>query len=185
MELRHIRYFVAEGVLNGSMMLGIGYYSFVLQRDEREHVCTRFVCRSRVGILCPKNWRSRNRAAVKLADFRHDKFLSLDQQHSFGYDQWLRGFCKRLGGFEPDITALGDSAESLAGMVAAGRGVYVWAELAILAREQTWGSVCDYYPLTEPDTPIEWFAIWKKASRVEPVISNFVDILAAQLESDQ
>ena len=168
-----------EGVLNGSMMLGIGYYSFVLQGDEREHVCTRFVRRSRVGILCPKNWRSRNRAAVKLADFRHDKFLSLDQRHCFGYDQWLRGFCKRLGGFEPDITALGDSAESLAGMVAAGRGVYVWAELAILAREQTWGSVCDYYALIEPDSHIDWFAIWKKASRVEPVISNFIDILVA------
>jgi DNA-binding transcriptional LysR family regulator len=60
-----------EGVLNGSMMLGIGCYSFALQGDEPEQVCTKLVRRSRVGIVCPKHWRSRNRAAVKLADFRH------------------------------------------------------------------------------------------------------------------
>jgi DNA-binding transcriptional LysR family regulator len=172
-------------VLNGSMMLGIGCYSFALQGDEPEQVCTKLVRRSRVGIIYPKHWRSRNRAAVKLADFRDDKFLALDPRYSFDHDQWLRGFCKRLGGFEPDITAVGDSAESLAGMVAAGRGIFVGAELAILAREQTWGSVGDYYPLTEPDSSIEWFAIWKKASRVEPAITKFVDILVAQLESDQ
>lgn len=174
-----------EGVLNGSMMLGIGYYTFALQEDEPEQVCTRLVRRSRVGVVCPKNWRSRNRAAVKLADFRHDKFLSLEPPYSVGYEQWLRGFCKHLGGFEPDITAAGDSAESLAGMVAAGRGIYVGAELGILAREQTWGSVCDYYPLTEPDSYIDWFAIWKKASRVEPAISSFVDMLVAELEGQK
>jgi DNA-binding transcriptional LysR family regulator len=87
--------------------------------------------------------------------FRHDNFLSLDPRYSFDYDQWLRGFCKRLGGFEPNITAAGDSAERLAGMAAAGRGIFVGAELAILAKEQTWGSLCDYYPLTEPDSYIE------------------------------
>jgi DNA-binding transcriptional LysR family regulator len=174
-----------EGVLDGSMMLGIGYYSFALKGDEPEQVCTKFVRRSRVGIVCPKNWRSRNRAAVKLADFRHDKFLSLTPEYAFGYDQWLRGLCKRLGGFEPDITAVGNSAESLAGMVAAGRGIYVGAELGILAREQNWQSACDYYPLTEPDSHIDWFVIWKKASRVEPVISSFIEILVAELETDQ
>jgi hypothetical protein len=37
------------------------------------------VRRSRVGIVCPKHWRARNRAGVKLADLRHDKFLESDQ----------------------------------------------------------------------------------------------------------
>ena len=174
-----------EGVLNGSMMLGIGYYSLALQEDEAEQVDTRLVRRSRVGIICPKNWHSPRRAIVKLADFRHDKFLSLDPQYSFGYEQWLRDLCERLGGFEPDIAATGNSAESLAGMIAAGRGIYVGAELGILAREQTWRVVGDYYPLTEPDSHLEWFAIWKKASRIEPVISNFIDMLVAKLEADQ
>jgi hypothetical protein len=65
------------------------------------------------GKRCPKNWRSPKRAIVKLADFRHAKFLSLDSQYSFGYEQWLRGLCERLGGFEPDIAAVGNSADSL------------------------------------------------------------------------
>lgn len=167
-----------EGVLNGSMMLGVGYYCFALKEDEAEQVCTRLVRRSRVGIVCPKHWPSPRPAVVKLADFRCDKFLSLDNEYSFGYEQWLRGLCKRLAGFEPDIAAVGNSAESLTGMLAAGRGIYVGAELGILAREQTWKSTCDYYPLTEPDSHIDWFAIWKKARPVESAISNFVDILA-------
>jgi len=173
-----------EGVLNGSMMLGIGYYSLALREEEAEQVYTRLVRRSRVGIICPKSWRSARNAVVKLADFRHDKFLSLDPEYSFGYEEWLRGLCKRLGGFEPDIAAVGNSAESLAGIIGAGRGIYVGAELGILAREQSWRSVGDYYPLTEPYSHLDWFAIWKKASRVEPIISNFIAMLVAGQEDD-
>ncbi|MBV9734069.1 MAG: LysR family transcriptional regulator [Verrucomicrobia bacterium] len=169
-----------EGVLNGSIMLGIGYYLFALQEDEAEQVCTRFVRRSRVGIVCPKNWRFLRPGAVRLADFRHDKFLALDPKYSFGYEQWLRNLCRQLGSFQPDIAAVANSADSLAGMVAAGRGIYVGAELGILAREQVWGPVSDYYPLTEPESHIDWFAIWKKAARVQPAISNFIDILVAE-----
>jgi DNA-binding transcriptional LysR family regulator len=176
---------ILEGVLNGSMMLGIGYYSLALRKEEAEQVYTRLVRRSRVGIICPKGWRSARNAVVKLADFRHDKFLSLDPEYSFGYEEWLRALCKRLGGFEPDIAAVGNSAESLAGMIGAGRGIYVGAELGILAREQSWRSVGDYYPLTEPDSHLDWFAIRKKASRVEPIVSNFIAMLVAGLEDDQ
>jgi DNA-binding transcriptional LysR family regulator len=166
-----------EGVLNGSIMLGIGYYRFALQEDEVQQVCTRFIRRSRVGVVCPKNWRSPRPGAVKLVDFRHDKFLSLEAQYSFGYEQWLRNLCRQVGNFEPDIAAVANSADSLAGMLAAGRGIYVGAELGILAREQVWRSVSDYYPLIEPESHIDWFAIWKKATRVEPAILNFIDIL--------
>jgi DNA-binding transcriptional LysR family regulator len=55
--------------------------------------------------------------------------------------EWLRGLCKQLGGFEPEIAALANSHESLIGMVAAGRGVFVGPEIAIRAREQSWRSV--------------------------------------------
>jgi DNA-binding transcriptional LysR family regulator len=43
--------------------------------------------------------------------------------------EWLRGLCKQLGGFEPKIAALANSHESLIGMVAAGRGVFVGPEI--------------------------------------------------------
>jgi len=49
------------------------------------------------------------------------------------YEQWLRDLCKRLGGFEPDIAALADSPDSLIGMVAAGRGVFVGPEVGTVS----------------------------------------------------
>lgn len=49
-------------------------------------------------------------------------------------------------------------------MMAAGRGIYVGSELGIRPREQIWRSVCNYYPLKEPESYFDWFAVWKKAS---------------------
>jgi DNA-binding transcriptional LysR family regulator len=173
-----------EAVLNGSIMLGIGYYlSSVLEEDEREQVSTRLLLRSPVVIVCPKNRRSLKRAVPKFKDFRHHKFLSIDPEYGFGYEQWLRGFCKRFGGFEPEIAALANSHESLIAMVAAGRGVFVGPEIAIRGSEESWRSVGDYYLLTEPGSHFELFAIWKKQSPVELIISKFIDVLVAEVKS--
>ena len=64
-----------EAVLNGSIMLGIGYFSYVLEEDEQEQVSTRLLLRSPVEIVCPKNRRFPS--VPKLKDFRHEKFLSI------------------------------------------------------------------------------------------------------------
>jgi DNA-binding transcriptional LysR family regulator len=172
-----------EAVLNGSIMLGIGFYSYVLEEDEQEQVSTRLLLHSPVGIVCPKNRRLPKGTVPKLKDFRHDKFLSIAPDYAFGYDQWLRGLCKQLGGFEPDIAALADSPDSLIGMVAAGRGVVVWPEVAIRGRLEPWSLAGDFYPLTEPESYFELFAIWKKQRLMEPIISNFIDVLVAEIES--
>jgi DNA-binding transcriptional LysR family regulator len=174
-----------EAVLNGSIMLGIGYYSHVLEEDEQEYVTTRLLLQSRAVIVCPKNRRLPTRKVPKLKDFRHEKFLSIKPDHAFGYEQWLRALCKQLGEFEPDITALADSAESLIGMVAAGRGVFVGSEAAIRAREETWTSAGNIYLLTEPESHFDLFAIWKKQFPIEPKISNFIDVLVAEFESSR
>jgi len=76
----------------------------------------------------------------------------------------LRELCKQLGGFEPEIAALADSPDSLIGMVAAGRGVFVGPEVAIRGRQEPWRSAGDIYVLTEPGSIFELFAIWKKQS---------------------
>jgi DNA-binding transcriptional LysR family regulator len=95
----------------------------------------------------------------------------------------LRGFCERLGGFAPEIAALADSPDSLIGMVAAGRGVFVGPEVAIRGRGESWRSAGDFFLLTEPGSHFELFAIWKKQSQVEPTISKFIDVLVAELKS--
>jgi DNA-binding transcriptional LysR family regulator len=172
-----------EAVLNGSIMLGIGFYSYALEEDEQEQVSTRLLLHSPVGIVCPKNRRLPKGTVPKLKDFRHEKFLSIAPDFAFGYEQWLRGLCKQLGGFEPDIAALADSPDSLIGMVAAGRGVFVTAEVAIRGRLEAWSLAGDFYPLTEPESDFELFAIWKKQSQVEPTVSKFIETLVAELKS--
>jgi DNA-binding transcriptional LysR family regulator len=171
-----------EAVLNGSIMLGIGYYSYALEEDEHEQVSTRLVLRSPVEIVCPKNRRFPKGTVPKLKDFRHDKFLCISPEYSFGYERWLRELCKQVGGFEPEIAALADSYDSLIGMVAAGRGVFVGAEVGIRGRQEPWRSAGDIYLLTEPGSVFELFAIWKKQSQVEPTVSKFIETLVAELK---
>jgi DNA-binding transcriptional LysR family regulator len=172
-----------EAVLNGSIMLGIGFYGYVLEEDEAEQLSTQLLLRGPVVIVCPKNRRFPKETVPKLKDFRHDKFLSIAPDYAFGYEQWLRGLCKRLGGFEPEITALADSPDSLIGMVAAGRGVFVGPEVAIRGRLELWRAAGDFYPLTEPESYFELFAIWKKQRSMESITSNFIDLLVASFNS--
>jgi DNA-binding transcriptional LysR family regulator len=172
-----------EAVLNGSIMLGVGFYSYVLEEDEQEQVSSQLLLRSTAVIVHPKNRRLPKGTVPKLKDFRHEKFLSINPEHAFGYEQWLRGLCQRIGGFEPDIVALADSPDSLIGMVAAGRGVFVGPEISIRGKQEIWRSAGDFYPLTEPESHCELLAIWKKQWPMEPIISNFIDVLVAEAKS--
>jgi DNA-binding transcriptional LysR family regulator len=172
-----------EAVLNGSIMLGIGFYDYVLEEDEQEQLSTQLLLRSRAVIVCPKNRRFPKRTVPELKDFRHDKFLYVAPDYAFGYQQWLRGLCRRLGGFEPDIAPLADSGDSLIGMVAAGRGVFAGPELAIRSRLESWRSAGDIYLLPGPESHCELLAIWKKQSQVEPIISQFIEVMVMELDS--
>jgi DNA-binding transcriptional LysR family regulator len=172
-----------EAVLNGSIMIGVGFYSYALEEDEREQVATRLLLRSPALIVCPRNHRLLKGTVPKLKDFRHEKFLYLAADFAFGYEQWLRGFCKRVGGFEPEIAALANSPDSLIGMVAAGHGVFLGPELSIRGKQEAWRSAGDFYPLTGPDNHCELLAIWKKQCPIEPTVSNFIDVLVAELIS--
>ena len=172
-----------EAVLNGSIMIGIGFYGYALEEDEREQVSTRLPLRLPALIVCPKDRRLPRGTVPKLKDFRHEKFLYLAPDFAFGYEQWLREFRKRFGGFEPEIAALSNSPYSLIGMVAAGRGVFLGPELSIRGKHEAWRSAGDFYPLTEPESHCELLAIWKKQSPMEPIVSNFIDVLVAEVDS--
>jgi LysR family transcriptional regulator, benzoate and cis,cis-muconate-responsive activator of ben and cat genes len=167
-----------EAVLNGSIMLGIGYFDSAVDDDEREQLCTRLLLRSPVGIGCSKHRRLPKRAVPKLRDFRHDKFLSVDPEYGYGYEQWVRGLCQRFGKFEPEIEAIGNSPESLISMVAAGRGVFLSAEIGIRGRT----AAIDFYLLTELESQFELLAIWKKQSQMAPTISKFFEVLEESIK---
>ena len=170
-----------EAVLDGSIMLAIGNFDSVVEEDEREQLCTRLLLRSSVGIGCSKHRRLPKRAVLRLRDFRHDKFISVDKEylHGYGYEQWVRGLCQQFGSFEPQTEALANSPESLVSMVAAGRGVFVGAEIAALA----WTAAIDFYPLAELESQFELCAIWKKQSQIIPTIFEFLDVLQEVIKS--
>jgi LysR family transcriptional regulator, benzoate and cis,cis-muconate-responsive activator of ben and cat genes len=167
-----------EAVLNGSIMLGIGYFDSAVEEDEREQLCTRLLLRWPVGIGCSKHRRLPKRAAPKLRDFRHDKFISFDPEYGYGYDQWVRGLCQRLGKFEPEIGALANSPDSLISMVAAGRGVFLGPETPVRGRTEA----IDFYLLTEAESQFEVFTIWKKQSQTAPTISKFIEVLQESIK---
>jgi len=164
---------MVEAVLNGSIMLGIGYLDSAVDEDEREQLCTRLLLRSAVGIACAKHRRLPERATLRLRDFRHDKFISFGPEYAYGYEQWLRGLCQRFGRFEPEIEAIANSPESLINMVAAGRGVFVGPEIAV----RSWIAAIDFYPLAKLESQFELSAIWKKQSQTIPTLFEFIEIL--------
>jgi DNA-binding transcriptional LysR family regulator len=91
-----------EAVLNGSIMLGIGFYRYVLEEDEEEQLSTRLVLRGPVAIVCPKNRRFPEGTVPKLKDFRHDKFLSMS---NCPVSTDGKKFCPRNGYRNPEIAA--------------------------------------------------------------------------------
>jgi LysR family transcriptional regulator, benzoate and cis,cis-muconate-responsive activator of ben and cat genes len=166
-----------EAVLNGAIMLGIGFFDSAVDEDEHEQLCTRLLLRSPVGIFCSKHRRFPKRAAPKLRDFRHDKFISFDPEYGYGHEQWVRWFCQRVGKFEPEIGALANSPDSLVSMVAAGRGVFVGPQIG-----EGRTAAIDFYPLTEAEIQFELFAIWKKQPEVPPTISKFIEVLQESIK---
>ena len=167
-----------EAVLNGAIMLGIGFFDSAVDEDEHEQLSTRLLLRSPVGIGCSKHRRFPKRAAPKLRDFRHDKFISFDPEYGYGHEQWVRGFCQRVGKFEPEIGALANSPDSMVSMVAAGRGVFAGPQIGAEGRT----AAIDFYPLTEAEIQFELFAIWKKQPEVPPTISKFIEVLQESIK---
>jgi DNA-binding transcriptional LysR family regulator len=70
-------------------------------------------------------------------------------------------------------------------MVAAGRGVFVGPQVAIRGRLGPWTSAGNLYLLTEPESHLEQFAIWKRQCPMEPTVSKFLDVLEKDFGSSR
>jgi DNA-binding transcriptional LysR family regulator len=167
-----------ESLLEGSIMLGIGYFDLPLEEDEREQLGTRLLFRPQFGIACSKQRKLSKRRKPSLKDFRYDKFIVLDPEYVDGYEHLLRGFCRQFGGFEPEIGAMADSPESVISMIAAGRGVFLGLEIALRGRT----APIDFHPLAELAGQMEIVARWKKQSQAVPTIMKFVDVLQQEVK---
>src|SRR5262249_41921081 len=90
-----------DALLNGSIMLGIGYPS--LNMDESETLSTMILLRSPICIVCSEHRWSAKRSSPALSDFRNDNFLAFSESAG-DYMHLVRTVCQRDAGFEPTAT---------------------------------------------------------------------------------
>jgi DNA-binding transcriptional LysR family regulator len=158
-----------DALLNGTIMLGIGYPS--LSMEESDLLSIELLLRSPICIACPKNrWPAkRNRPA--LSDFRDDNFLAFSG-FAGDYMDMVRKICRRGAGFEPTLLPVADSFESLIGMVAAGRGVFLCPEAI---RDRVVG--VNFQVLGGSKGEFELFLVRRKEPEPAATVNNFVKIL--------
>jgi DNA-binding transcriptional LysR family regulator len=116
-----------DALLNGTIMLGLGYLGQTLDESSDEQLVARLLLRSTLCLVYSKHrWPSR-RGTRTLSDFRDDNFLSFLPEVGGDYEHLVRTVCRLDGGFEPKFLPVGNSFDSLISMAAAGRGVVLCA----------------------------------------------------------
>jgi DNA-binding transcriptional LysR family regulator len=157
-----------DALLNGSIMLGIGYSGLSLD----ESLTTKPLLRSANCIVCSKHRWPAKRGTPKLSDFRDDNFLTFSPEID-DYDHRIRTVCRLDGGFEPKLLAVGNTFDSLISMVSAGRGVHLCPE--IVRRDGT--PAINFHVLQESKNQYEMQVVRTKDSETVATVNNFVGIL--------
>ena len=161
-----------DALLNGSIMLGIGYSGPSLDESRGEELTTKLLLRSANCIVCSKHRWPAKRGTPKLSDFRDDNFLTFSPEID-DYDHRIRTVCRLDGGFEPKLLAVGNTFDSLISMVSAGRGVHLCPE--IVRRDGT--PAINFHVLLESKNQYEMQAVRTKDSETAATVNNFVGIL--------
>jgi DNA-binding transcriptional LysR family regulator len=162
-----------EALLNDSIMLGITYLDPGLEEGDREHLTAKLLLRSEFCLICSKQRWPATHGRPKLADFRDDPFLAFLPEVGGDYQHLLEATCRREGGFEPKVLAVGNSLESLLSMVAAGRGVFLSPQIAM----RDGAPAVQWHVLADAKGRFELFVIRKKDGEPVAAMNNFVKIL--------
>jgi DNA-binding transcriptional LysR family regulator len=167
-----------QGLLDGSIMLGIGPHNIAAHEDKGEQLCARLLLRSSVGILCAKDRQFPTGESVALQSLQHEKFLSLWPEFAHGYEDWLRDFCRRLGGFEPEIGARTNSSDGIRNMVGAGLGIFLCSEFNVRDQRPS----ADFYLLKEGEGQFELYAKWNKWTERSGTIRKFIETMEESIK---
>ena len=157
-----------DALLNGSIMLGIGYSGLSLD----ESLTTKPLLRSANCIVCSKHRWPAKRGTPKLSDFRDDNFLTFSPEID-DYDHWVRTVCRLDGGFEPKLLPVGNTFDSLISRVSAGRGVALCPEIA----RRDGIPAINFHVLQESKNQYEVQVVRTKDSETAATVNNFVGIL--------
>ena len=162
-----------EALLDGSIMLGIGYLDAGVEEEDRQLLATQLLLQSPFGIVYSKHRCSPKRGAPELTDFRNDTFLAFLPEVSPAHTHWIRSLCQETSGFEPRIESIVISNEDMISMVSAGRGVWLAPEIAVPSRVEA----INYQRLDAIERRLEMCAIWKKREELPATVLQFIKIL--------
>jgi LysR family transcriptional regulator, benzoate and cis,cis-muconate-responsive activator of ben and cat genes len=163
----------AEALLDGSIMLGVGYVDAGVDEEDRELLATELLLKCPYGIVYSKHRRFPKRRTPALTDFRHDTFLAFAPQLSPVHAHWTRELCQETGGFESKVEAIANSREDMTSMVAAGRGVWLAPEIAVPTRLEA----VNYQRLEEIEPKYELFLVSKKEAALPATVEQFIRVL--------
>ena len=162
-----------EALLNDSIMLGITFRGPSFDEIAGEELAMKLLLRSPYCIVYSKHRSLPRGRAPKLSDFRDDNFLTFSPGILDDYEHVVRSVCQLYGGFEPKLLPVGNTADSLMSMVAAGRGVFLRPEIALRGRTLA----VNYYVLPATETRYEIYLVGRKNSDELATVNNFVNIL--------
>ena len=161
-----------EALLNGAIMLGLGYVNPNVEEDES--LTATSLLRCAFCIACAECRWPVKRGRPKLSDFREENFLVPATEVGGDYMSVVRSVCQRACGFEPTFLQLGNSLESLLSMVAAGRGVFLAPELVFGGRS----AGVSVHVLDGSKSEFEVLLRRRKGLEPAATVDNFVKMLA-------
>jgi DNA-binding transcriptional LysR family regulator len=160
----------AEALLDGSIMLGIGYPA--LDMDESGMLTVTLLLRSPICVVCSKRRWPRKRGVATLYNFRDDNFLAFSE-NAGDYTHLVRSICQRDAQFDPTFLLVGNTFEALMSMVAAGRGVFLTPEITLRGR----ASGVSFYVLKGSKSEFGLSLLRRKNAEPLATVDNFVKIL--------
>src|SRR5258708_16762908 len=83
-----------DALLDGSIMLGIGYSGLSLDENRGEQLRTKLLLRSAYCLVCSKHRWPGKRGTPKLSDFRDDNFLAFLPEIADDYQYMVRTVCR-------------------------------------------------------------------------------------------
>ena len=107
----------AAALLDGSIMLGIGYLDAGVDEEDRQLLVTQLLLQSPFGIVYSKHRRFPKHGAPALMDFRNDTFLAFRPVVSPVHAGWIHLLCQETGGFEAHIESIANSSEDMISMI--------------------------------------------------------------------
>jgi DNA-binding transcriptional LysR family regulator len=83
-----------DALLDGFIMLGIGYSGLSLEENRGEELTTKLLLRSAYCLVCSKHRWPVKRGTPKLSDFRDDNFLAFLPEIADDYQYMVRTVCQ-------------------------------------------------------------------------------------------